>query len=130
MTLGQQYGSLINMDIENMREQHTSIVGEQAKQTATGEKTDYAIVTVAMGSGIKALFESLGATVVIEGGQTMNPSTQDITNAIEQANARNVLVLPNNKYIVMAAEQVADIAEANIYVVLTESNTQGLSNFN
>jgi len=127
MTLGQQYGSLINMDIENMREQHTSIVGEQAKQTATGEKTDYAIVTVAMGSGIKALFESLGATVVIEGGQTMNPSTQDITNAIEQANARNVLLLPNNKNIVMAAEQAAELAEENVEVVLTETIPQGIS---
>jgi len=127
MTLGQQYGSLINMDIENMREQHTSIVGEQAKQTTNGEKTDYAIVTVAMGSGIKSLFESLGATVVIEGGQTMNPSTQDITNAIEQANARNVLILPNNKNIVMAAEQAADLAEENVEVVLTETIPQGIS---
>lgn len=127
MTLGQQYGSLINMDIENMREQHTSLVGEQTKQPANGEKVDYAIITVAMGSGIKALFESLGATVVIEGGQTMNPSTQDITNAIEQANARNVLILPNNKNIVMAAEQAADLAEENVEVVLTETIPQGIS---
>src|SRR5690625_7687845 len=64
MTLGQQYGSLINMDIEKMREPHTYIVGEQAKKSATGEKTDYAIVTVAMESGLQALYERLGATVV------------------------------------------------------------------
>src|SRR5690625_6227345 len=114
MTLGQQYGSLINMDIENMREQHTSIVGEQAKQTTNGEKTDYAIVTVAMGEGIKTLFESLGATVVIEGGQTMNPSTQDITDAINEAHAEKVLILPNNKNITMAAEQAAEIADKEV----------------
>src|SRR5690625_3336269 len=102
MTLAQKYGSLINIDIENMREQHTTIVGEQSKKTATGEKANFGIVTVALGSGVKTLFESLGASVVIEGGQTMNPSTQDITNAIEEAYAENIIILPNNKNIVMA----------------------------
>ncbi|MFD1038028.1 DAK2 domain-containing protein [Virgibacillus byunsanensis] len=128
MTLAQQYGSLINIKIENMREQHTSIVGEQRpKKAVPKEKANYAIVTVAMGTGLKSLLESLGASVVIEGGQTMNPSTQDITNAISQANAKNVLVLPNNKNIIMAAEQAADLAEGNVEVVPTKSIPQGIS---
>ncbi|WP_077326112.1 DAK2 domain-containing protein [Virgibacillus siamensis] len=126
MTIGQRYGSLINMKIENMREQHTAIVGDEQKSTA-GEQAEYGIVTVAMGSGLKTLFESLGASVVIEGGQTMNPSTQDIADAIEQANAKNVLILPNNKNIVMAAEQAAELAEANAKVVPTKSIPQGIS---
>src|SRR5690625_1595210 len=127
MTLAQKYGSLINIDIENMREQHTTIVGEQSKKTATGEKANFGIVTVAMGSGVKTLFESLGASVVIEGGQTMNPSTQDITNAIEEAYAENIIILPNNKNIVMAAEQAAELAGDHVQVVLTESIPQGIS---
>lgn len=127
MTLGQQFGSLINMDIENMREQHTSIVGKQNKSPAKGEKAEYAIVTVAMGAGIKSLFESLGASVVIEGGQTMNPSTLDITNAIREANAKNVLILPNNKNIIMAAEQAAEIAVEKVEVVETKTIPQGIS---
>src|SRR5690606_25153818 len=100
LTIGQRHGSLINMKIENMREQHTAIVGEKAQHETPKEKAEFGIVTVAMGSGLKTLFESLGATVVIEGGQTMNPSTQDITEAINKANAKNVIVLPNNKNIV------------------------------
>jgi DAK2 domain fusion protein YloV len=127
MTLAQKYGSLINIDIENMREQHTAIVGEKPKETTSGEKANYGIVTVAMGSGVKTLFESLGASVVIEGGQTMNPSTQDITNAINAAHANNILILPNNKNIVMAAEQAAKLAGDHVEVVLTETIPQGIS---
>ncbi|WP_106497663.1 DAK2 domain-containing protein [Lentibacillus sp. Marseille-P4043] len=127
LTIGQRYGSLINMKIENMREQHTAIVGEKDKESTTKEKADYAIVTVAMGKGLKTLLESLGATVVIEGGQTMNPSTQDITDAIEQANAKNILILPNNKNIVMAAEQAAELADDNVQVVPTKTIPQGIS---
>src|SRR5699024_3088834 len=74
-----------------------------------------------------SLFESLGATVVIKGGQTMNPSTKDIAEAIEKANAQNIFVLPNNKNIVMAAEQAADIADANVAVVPTQTIPQGIS---
>ncbi|MFS0672394.1 DAK2 domain-containing protein [Ornithinibacillus sp. 179-J 7C1 HS] len=127
LTIGQRHGSLINMKIENMRQQHTEIVGDKIKPQAPKEKADFGIVTVAMGSGLKALFESLGATVVIEGGQTMNPSTQDITEAINQANAKNVIVLPNNKNIVMAAEQAAELTEVNAAVVATKTIPQGIS---
>lgn len=127
LTIGQRHGSLINMKIENMREQHTAIVGDKKDQKVAKEKVNFGIVTVAMGSGLKNLFESLGATVVIEGGQTMNPSTQDITDAINKANAKNVIVLPNNKNIIMAAEQAAELAEVNVAVVPTKTIPQGIS---
>lgn len=128
MTMGQDYGSLINVKIENMREQHRAIVGEKDdKPLAAKEKVPYAIVTVAMGNGLTALLKSLGATVVIEGGQTMNPSTKDITDAIIEANADNVLILPNNKNIIMAAEQAADLAEQHTAVVPTQTIPQGIS---
>lgn len=131
MTMSQNFGRLVNIDIENMREQHTSIVGEQEKDTHSDQKekelVDFAIVTVAMGSGMKALFESLGARVVIEGGQTMNPSTQDITDAIDAAYAKQVLVLPNNKNITMAAEQAAELAGDHVGVVPTSTIPQGIS---
>lgn len=128
LTLGQRFGTLINMKIENMREQHTSIVGDkqQAKETSQ-EKAEFGIVTVAMGSGIKEMFESLGATVVIEGGQTMNPSTQDITEAIKAAHAKKVIILPNNKNILMAADQAADLADDEVVVVPTKTVPQGMS---
>lgn len=125
MTLGQRFGSLMNMKIENMRKQHTAIVGEN--EGVKEEKKDYAIISVVMGTGIKSLFESLGATHVIEGGQTMNPSTKDITDAIEKANANNVLILPNNKNIIMAAEQAAELADVNVAVVPTKTIPQGIS---
>src|SRR5699024_194699 len=114
-----------NMKIENMRKQHTDIVGEG--NTPQKEKEDYAIISVVMGSGIKSLFENLGATYVIEGGQTMNPSTKDITDAIEKANAKNVHILQNNKNMIIAAEQAAEIADANVAVVPTKTIPQGIS---
>ncbi|MFG6148956.1 DAK2 domain-containing protein [Halobacillus sp. B23F22_1] len=126
MTLGQRYGSLINMKIENMREQHTSIVGDKTS-TKPKELADYGIVTVAMGDGIKKLFESLGANVVIQGGQTMNPSTKDISDAITQVHAKQVLILPNNKNITMAAEQAAELAEVDALVVPSKTIPQGMS---
>lgn len=127
MTLGQNYGSLINIKVENMREQHTAIVGDQHKKERKAEKTAYATVAISMGSGIKKLFESLGAAVVLEGGQTMNPSTQDIAEAIAQANAERVFVLPNNKNVVMAAEQAAELAETAVNVIPSKTIPQGIS---
>lgn len=130
LNLGQRFGSFISLKVENMREQHTSIVGEndnKPTEKVNKEKQDYAIVSVAMGSGIEELLKSLGATIVIAGGQTMNPSTQDITEAIQKANANNVLVLPNNKNIIMAAEQAAEISDDQVVVVPTKTIPQGMS---
>lgn len=126
LTIAQKYGSLINMKIDNMREQHTALVGEEQQPKKSEQPSPYGIVTVAMGKGIKSLFQSLGASVVIEGGQTMNPSTKDITDAINEANAEKVIILPNNKNITMAAEQAAEIAECDVEVVPTKTIPQGI----
>jgi len=125
LNLGQRFGSFLKVKVDNMREQHSAIVNK--KEEKPKEKKEYGIVTVAMGKGLKTLFESLGASVVIEGGQTMNPSTQDIAEAINRANAKNVIVLPNNKNIRMAADQAAELAEVNAVVVPTTTIPQGIS---
>ncbi|MFJ7970759.1 DAK2 domain-containing protein [Psychrobacillus sp. NPDC096389] len=130
LTYGQQYGDLIKIKIENMREQHTEIVGEGYTKEAPVEKAEvhpYAVVTVAMGSGVSELLKSLGASAVIEGGQTMNPSTEDIVKAIEAVGAERVLILPNNKNIIMAAEQAAEVLGIEAAVVPTKTIPQGMA---
>lgn len=134
LTYGQRYGNLINMKIDNMRLQHSNIVGETHTPLVTEqpqspkEKQEYGIVTVSMGPGIADLFKSIGAQAVIEGGQTMNPSTEDIVKAVKQVNAKKVFILPNNKNIIMAAKQAADVAEdEDIYVIPSKTVPQGLS---
>ncbi len=126
LNLGQRFGSFLSLKVENMREQHSALLSDK-KEEKSKDLQNFAIVTVAMGDGVKKLFESLGATVVIEGGQTMNPSTQDIATAIEKAHAKNVIVLPNNKNIIMAAEQACDLADINAAVVSTKSIPQGMA---
>jgi uncharacterized protein len=133
LTYGQKYGSLINMKIENMRQQHTDIVGDSTTPLRTQanepkkEKREYGIVAVSMGSGIAELFRSIGANAVIEGGQTMNPSTEDIVTAIKEVNARKVIILPNNKNIIMAAEQAAEVAEEEVVVIPSKTVPQGMT---
>jgi len=129
LTYGQTYGSLISMKIENMRQQHSDIVGEPAQTTkpVSKEKKEYGVVTVSMGSGIGNLFKSIGATVVIEGGQTMNPSTEDIVKAVKDTNAKKVIILPNNKNIIMAADQAAELAEEEVVVIPSKTVPQGMS---
>ncbi|WP_100399384.1 DAK2 domain-containing protein [Bacillus sp. FJAT-44742] len=139
LSLAQQHGSLVNIKIENMREQHTTLLheheeahssmeeGKKADPSQETETAEYGIVTVSMGEGIANLFKGLGADVVIPGGQTMNPSTEDIVKAIEQTNAENIFVLPNNGNIVMAAEQAAEVSEKNVICIPTKSVPQGLS---
>lgn len=126
LNYGQKYGDLIKIKIENMREQHTDIVGEQPKAQKTA-KIPYAVVTVAMGEGVSELLKSLGASAVIEGGQTMNPSTEDIVKAIEAVGAERVLILPNNKNIIMAAEQAAELLDIEAAVVPTKTVPQGMA---
>lgn len=125
--LGQRYGSFISLKVENMREQHSNIVGKTSKENTPKEKAKLGVVAVAMGEGLSNIFKSLGANVVIQGGQTMNPSTQDIADAIKEANAESVIILPNNKNIVMAAEQAAELAEEQVAVVSTTTIPQGMS---
>ncbi|HSJ38377.1 MAG TPA: DAK2 domain-containing protein [Planococcus sp. (in: firmicutes)] len=129
LTYGQDYGSLISMKIENMRQQHIDIVGENFKKEGKKQeaKHPYAVVTVAMGEGVAELLRSIGASHVIEGGQTMNPSTEDIVNAIRSVSAERVLILPNNKNIIMAAEQAAEILDIEAAVVPTKDVPQGMA---
>lgn len=129
LTYAQRYGSLINMKIENMREQHSNILFEEGAKTEEKpkEKQPYGIVTVSMGEGIRDLFKSVGANEVIEGGQTMNPSTEDIVKAIEETHAEKVIVLPNNGNIIMAAEQAATVSDIDVVVVPTKTVPQGLA---
>ncbi|WP_163536758.1 DAK2 domain-containing protein [Gracilibacillus sp. YIM 98692] len=122
--LGQRFGSFIHLKVENMREQHSNIVG---KEETDKQKQPFAVVTVAMGDGLTELFKSLGASEVIQGGQTMNPSTQDLANAVKEANAENVIILPNNKNIVMAAEQAAELTDDSVAVVKTKTIPQGMA---
>lgn len=130
LNYGQQYGSLIKLKIDNMREQHTAIVGEKTStplQTEPKQKEKYGIVTVAMGEGISELFRSIGATNVIEGGQTMNPSTEDIVKAVKSAHSETIYILPNNKNIIMAAEQAVDLVDEKIIVIPTKTVPQGMA---
>ncbi|MGE6856305.1 DAK2 domain-containing protein [Bacillus sp. FSL K6-2841] len=133
LSYAQRYGSLINMKIENMREQHSSIVNEEkehataAPKAPAAEKQRFGVVSVAMGEGIADLFKSIGASVVIEGGQTMNPSTEDIVTAIESVHAETVFILPNNSNIVMAAKQAATVSSREVVVIPTKTVPQGMS---
>ncbi|HSP22237.1 MAG TPA: DAK2 domain-containing protein [Planococcus sp. (in: firmicutes)] len=129
LTYGQQYGNLISMKIENMRQQHIDIVGEDFRKGEPKKtvKHPYAVVTVAMGEGVAELLRSIGASYVIEGGQTMNPSTEDIVNAVKSIGAERVLILPNNKNIIMAAEQAAKLLDIEAAVVPTKDVPQGMA---
>ncbi|CEA02747.1 DAK2 domain protein [Metalysinibacillus saudimassiliensis] len=126
MTIGQKYGSLIKIKVDNMREQHSAIVNEE-QPAAKKETHPYAIVTIAMGEGVATLLRSIGASYVIEGGQTMNPSTEDIVKAVKEINAERVLILPNNKNIVMAAEQAVELLDIEAAVVATKTIPQGMA---
>ena len=126
MTIGQKYGSLIKIKVDNMREQHSAIVNEE-QPAAKKETHPYAIVTIAMGEGVATLLRSIGASYVIEGGQTMNPSTEDIVKAVKEINAERVLILPNNKNIVMAAEQAVELLDIEAAVVTTKTIPQGMA---
>ncbi|PTE43093.1 hypothetical protein BUY79_07960 [Staphylococcus equorum] len=127
---GQQYGELIKLKVENMREQHREVVKkEQVSQSdaQTPETVETAVIAISMGDGISELFKSMGATHMISGGQTMNPSTEDIVKVIEQSQCKRAIILPNNKNIMMASEQAADIVGAEAVVIPTKSIPQGIA---
>ncbi|MCY8494007.1 DAK2 domain-containing protein [Bacillus inaquosorum] len=130
LNYAQHYGELIKIKIENMREQHTSIISQESKPAENEKppaKQPYGIVTVAMGEGISDLFKSIGASVVIEGGQTMNPSTEDIVEAVKSVNAETVFILPNNSNIIMAANQAASVMGEQVFVIPAKTVPQGMS---
>ncbi|HDZ5827653.1 TPA: fatty acid kinase catalytic subunit FakA [Staphylococcus aureus] len=125
---GQQYGELIKLKVENMREQHREVIRkEQHTAKPKMETVEKAIITISMGEGISEIFKSMGATHIISGGQTMNPSTEDIVKVIEQSKCKRAIILPNNKNILMASEQAASIVDAEAVVIPTKSIPQGIS---
>jgi DAK2 domain fusion protein YloV len=125
MELAQTYGGLMNIKIENMREQFLAIKETQSKKEK--ELKSYGIITVSMGDGIAAIFKSLGVDVVIAGGQTMNPSTQDFVKAIKEVHAEQMIILPNNGNIILAAEQAAQLVDMPATVIPTKNVPQGMA---
>ena len=131
MNYGQKFGSLIKIKVDNMRLQHETLVEHDAQvaQSAIAEKArvPFAVIAIAAGEGVQALFRSLGASYIISGGQTMNPSTEDILKAVKEVNADQVIILPNNKNIFMAAQQAAEVSEIPVAVVETRTISQGMT---
>ncbi len=134
---GLTFGSLTRMKVDNMREEHQERVianaekaaKEQAEQAKKDEpKKKYGFISVSAGEGLSEIFKSLGVDYIIEGGQTMNPSTEDMLNAIDKVNAENVFIFPNNSNIILAANQAQSIVEdKNIIVIPTKTIPQGIS---
>ncbi len=123
-TYGQQFGELGKIKIDNMRIQHETIVDEAAKEE---EKVDFAVIAVCSGNGVRQLFESGGVNRIISGGQTMNPSTQDIIDTIKKSGASKAIILPNNGNIIMAAKQAAEVCDIPVGIVQTKTISQGLT---
>ena len=135
------YGSLSKMKIDNMREEHKEKLikeaqkaeaekkaAEEAAKKPAEPKKKYGFISVSAGAGLSEIFEGLGVDVVIEGGQTMNPSTEDMLNAIDKVNAENVFILPNNSNIILAANQAQSIVtDKNVYVVPSKTIPQGIT---
>ncbi len=135
------YGSLSRMKIDNMREEHKEKLikeaekaeaekkaAEEAAKKPAEPKKKYGFISVSAGAGLSEIFEGLGVDVVIEGGQTMNPSTEDMLNAIDKVNAENVFIFPNNSNIILAANQAQSIVtDKNVYVVPSKTIPQGIT---
>ena len=131
------YGSLITTKIENMRLQHTEIINnsdegsvskpELASPPAAEPEKDYGVVSVCAGDGMAEVFKNLGVDAIVTGGQTMNPSTDDILKAVLTVPAKTVFVLPNNKNIIMAAQQCDALTEKNVIVIPSKTVPQGIS---
>ena len=131
------FGVLTTVKVENMSIGHTSVLGEEPKEEATpaspfpyaevNPDTEYGFVSVCAGKGLTDVFADLGCDNIVSGGQTMNPSTEDILAAVQATPAKNVFVLPNNKNIVMAAQQAAEIADRNVIVIPSRTVPQGIS---
>ena len=127
MQEGLKYGSLVKVKVDNMRNQHEAQVEKEVQASAPAEEKEYAIIAVAAGSGLADIFRAQGVDYVIEGGQTMNPSTEDFVKAIEKVNARNIILLPNNKNIFMAAQSATEVVEQAAVVVEARTIPQGLT---
>ncbi|NLC95141.1 MAG: DAK2 domain-containing protein [Bacilli bacterium] len=132
LNFAQKYGEFIKLKIENMKEQHSTIVNEthftESVKEVEKEKKEYGIIAVCSGEGLANIFKEMGCDYIISGGQTMNPSTEDFIQAIKAVNAKNVIILPNNSNIIMAANQAASVTEGvEVRVVPTKTLPQGYS---
>lgn len=121
-------GSLINIKIDNMKHQHQSIIDTTSKKEEETKvdaiEKEYAFVSVCAGDGLSDILKNLGVDQIIMGGQTMNPSTDDIISAVNKLNAKNIFIFPNNKNIIMAANQAKEISDKNLIVIPTKSIPQ------
>ena len=129
LNAGQRYGEFIKLKIENMQEQHSTIIANASQTKPSKENKKYGIITVGAGEGLIQLFKDLGADKIIEGGQTMNPSTQDFIKMINELDyCDNIFIYPNNSNIILAANQARDVCtNKNIYVVESKSIQAGIS---
>ena len=127
MQEGLKYGSLVKVKVDNMRNQHEAQVEKEERQAKPVEEKEYAIIAVVAGDGLADIFKAQGVDYIISGGQTMNPSTEDFVKAVEELNARNIIILPNNKNILMAAQSAAEVIDEPAAVVETKTIPQGLT---
>ncbi len=132
LSIGLGMGELVTIKIENMKRQHSAILSaehhsENAHEPNQVEKKDYSILSVSMGKGLSYLFEELGVDMIIEGGQTMNPSTEDILAAVSKVGGKTVFIFPNNSNIILAAQQAAEISDRDIIVIPTKTIPQGIN---
>ncbi len=128
MQEGLKYGALVKVKVDNMREQHDAqVIKEATAPKKAAEIKEFGVIAIAAGEGLAKIFKDMGVDYVISGGQTMNPSTEDIVKAIELVNARNVIILPNNKNIFMAAQSAADVVDIPAKVVESKTVSQGLT---
>ena len=125
LTYAQGFGEFIKLKIENMQEQHNQLIADKPVETP---RTKYAIIAVSVGDGLSQMFKDLRVTHIVSGGQTMNPSTEDFVKVIKELNAENIIILPNNSNIVMAANQACQVVEnCNCVVIPTKTISQGLT---
>ena len=143
LNYAQQFGEFLKIKIENMTEQHHELATgalsaedvhkdliEEASESELGPKEDYAMIAVSAGDGIDELFQEIGIKVIVKGGQTMNPSSEDFVAAIKKANAKNIFIFPNNSNIVMAASQACEMIEdedVTAYVIPSKTIPQGIT---
>ncbi|WP_195497427.1 DAK2 domain-containing protein [Streptococcus constellatus] len=128
MQEGLKYGSLVKVKVDNMRNQHEAQVEKEERENSQPtEEKEYAIIAVVAGEGLSDIFKAQGVDYIISGGQTMNPSTEDFIKAVEQVNARHIIILPNNKNIFMAAQSAAEVIEQSAAVIETRTIPQGLT---
>ena len=122
------YGQLLTIKIENMKLQHeNTLLDVEYESVSTTEEKEYGFIATSMGDGLAKIFKDFGVDHIIEGGQTMNPSTEDFMNAIEHINAKNIFIFPNNSNIIMAANQAKELSDKNIVVIPTKNTPQGFT---